>query len=110
MPKWYDVAEKHVNEGERILRTFPGKLDGEGGYIVITDKKLFFVREEGFLRKSYDLTLDLPYDEISKVSIADRYELVLTDDEDRKHEFTTSELPVANVERSIEEAAHKVYA
>jgi hypothetical protein len=109
-PNWYEMAEKQIDEEDQILKNFPGKLDGERGHLFITNKKILFVHEEGFLRKSYDITLDLPYNKISKISTVERYELDITDKEGKKHEFISSDFPVAPVERFIEEAAHTVYA
>lgn len=109
-PNWYEMAEKQINDEDQILKNFSGTLDGERGHLFITNKKILFVHEEGFLRKSYDITLDLLYNEISKISTVERYELDITDKEGKKHEFTTSDFPVVHVERFIEEAAHTVFA
>jgi len=53
----------------------------------MSDRKLMFVHEEGFLRKNYELTLDLPYDKIVEISQKGKHELDFTDVKDKKYVF-----------------------
>ena len=59
-PKWYDFAAQRAQEGEELLKNYSGRLDGNYGHLFITNQRLFFVKEEGFLRKSYEQTMSLP--------------------------------------------------
>jgi hypothetical protein len=72
-PKWFGLLEKNLELGDEIRRTYAGKLDGNGGYLCLSNRKLLFVHEEGFLRKTYNLTLDLPYDKVDNFSREGRY-------------------------------------
>ncbi|MFP3952388.1 MAG: hypothetical protein ACLFVP_09655, partial [Candidatus Bathyarchaeia archaeon] len=60
-PKWMDKAEKNLDTNDEIEKTYPAELEDQYGYILMSNRKLQFISEEGFLRKSYDLKLDLPY-------------------------------------------------
>lgn len=102
-PRWYEIAEKNLEEGDEIQKSYPGKLDGESGYLLLSNKKLQFVHEEGFLRKSYEINLELSYDEIRKISPNGRYELDLTDKKGKKHDFKTFEIPESIIEKNLEE-------
>ena len=80
-----------------------GKLDGKRGYLMMSNQKLVFVHEEGFIRKTYDLILDLPYAKIGKISPQGKYELEITDIDSVKHSFKTEELNISIVENGLDE-------
>ena len=103
MPKWYDLAEKSLKGEEEIQKSYPGKFDGIGGYLMLSDEKLLFVKEEGFLRKNYSLIQEMPYERIGKIAHEDDYTMALTDVEGEKHEFETYEIPVKIIEDSLKE-------
>ena len=98
--------EKNLEPGDEIRRTYAGKLDGNGGYLCLSNNKLLFVHEEGFLRKTYDLTLNLPYDKIDDVSREGRYNLKIKEKEGREHKLVALEVPASTVERSFEELTY----
>lgn len=100
----HEIAKKNLESGDKIEKTYTGKLDGLGGYIILSDRKLMFVHEEGFLRKNYELTLDLFYDKISKISQEGKYELNFTDVKGKKYVFK-SEMPIKNIIESLEKFA-----
>ena len=101
-PKWHDVAEMNIDQGDSIQNSYEGELDGKMGYLLLSKRKLLFVREEGFLRKSYDLSLDLPYDDIEEFSLKGRYELKMTDVEGREHGFRSFEVLAKRIEERLE--------
>jgi hypothetical protein len=37
---------------DRIQKSYPGKFDGKNGYLMMSNQKLVFVNEEGFIRKT----------------------------------------------------------
>ena len=101
--KWREIAEKVLEHEDRIQKTYPGKLDGKNGYLMMSSRKLLFVRQEGFMHKTYDITMDLPYEKIGKINPNGKYELEITDVDSVKHSFKTEELSITIVEKSLEE-------
>jgi hypothetical protein len=97
------MAEKVLENDDGIQKSYPGTLNGKRGYLMMSNQKLVFVHEEGFIRKTYDLTLDLPYGKIGKISPQGKYELEITDINGVKHIFKTEELNVSIVENGLEE-------
>lgn len=96
------IAEGKLEKGDKIEKTYIGSLDGRYGYLVLSNKKLLFVHEAGFLRKTYDLVLDLPYEKISSISQAGTHKLEIAEAEGRKHDFQT-DLNVSLIEKSLKE-------
>lgn len=103
MPKWYDLAEKRLEREDEIQKSYPGKFDGERGFLMLSNEKLLFVKEEGFLRKNYELIQEMPYEKIGKIIHDDRNTMELTDVEGTKYEFETYEIPVNIIEDSLKE-------
>ena len=101
--KWYEIAEKVLDHEDMIQKSYPGKFDGNKGYLVMSNQKLVFVNEEGFIRKTYSLILDLPYGKIGKINPNGKYELEITDVDGVKRSFKTYELNISLVEKSLEE-------
>mgnify|MGYP001042933785 CR=1 FL=1 len=101
--KWRDLGEKALENEDKIQRSYPGKFDGKSGYLMMSNNKLLFVAEEGFLRKNYSLTLDLPYEKIGKINPNGKYEMEITEAEGGKHSFKTEELNISIIEKSLED-------
>jgi len=110
LPKWRELAEKNLDAGDEILVSYPGELDREFGYLMLSNRRLQFVHEEGFLRKAYKLTLDLPYEKIGKIYPKSKYELDLTEREGKTHTFTTFEFPESIVEKRLKELMESSHA
>jgi hypothetical protein len=106
--KWYEFAEKNLEPGDKIEKTYPGKLDEENGYIIMSNDKLMFIHEEGLFRKNYELILDLPYEEIGKISCEGKHELDFTDVKGNKHVFKIFETSIIHVCDSFTELSHKL--
>jgi len=101
--KWYEMGVKVLDHEDRMQKSYPGKFDGKNGYLMMSNQKLVFVNEEGFIRKTYGLILDLPYGKIGKINPNGKYELEITDVDGVKHSFKTEELNISLVEKSLEE-------
>jgi len=106
-PKWMDIAERNLETGDEIEKTFPAELKDQYGYILMSNRKLQFVSEEGFLRKSYDLLLDIPYERIEAISQGGKYELDITDKDGEKHRFITRDLTASIPEKNLKELTKK---
>jgi len=102
-PKWYEYVEKNLNPGEEIDKNYEGRLDGNFGYLFITDKRLLFVKQEGFFRKSYEIILDMPKDSLEKIERTGNYQMEIVDIDGVSHRFE-SDIGISVIEKSLEEA------
>ena len=102
-PKWYEFGEKSLSKDDEIKKNYTGRLNGDYGHLMLSDKKILFVKEEGFLRKKYAVTLNLPYENIEGVEQEDRFDLKIDKESGDSYEFITDDIPVSIVEESVRE-------
>jgi len=100
-PKWHDIAENNIEKEDSLEKSYEGKIDGKTGYLLLSRRKLLFVREEGFFRKAYNLTLDLPYDEISTISDKARFKMEFIDKNGEKHDFESYAVLASKIKEDI---------
>jgi hypothetical protein len=98
--KWFEYAKRSTAPDEKLDKNFDGKLDGQYGHLMITDKKIFFVKEEGFLRKKYSIPFILTYDKLKDVNPIDRTNLQITDKSGKTHRFVT-DISVSSIRNAI---------
>jgi len=100
-PKWYEFGEKSIAKDDEVKKNYTGRLDGEYGHLMLSDKKILFVKEEGFLRKKYAVTLNLQYEDIEEIKQEDRFDLKITEESGGSYEFITDDIPVSIVDESV---------
>ena len=100
---WYKEAEKALEPGDVIQKSFPGNLDGGRGYLIISNKRLMFQNVKGFLSKKYNITMNVPLENVSKVGVTEgnNIEIGTTD---KKYVLNTDEVPASIIVKSITEA------
>ena len=99
---WYKEAEKALEPGDAIQKSYPGHLDGGRGYLIISNKRLMFQNVKGFLSKKYDLTMNVPLENISKVDVKGR--AIEIETLDKKYRLAPDEVPASIVVKSITQA------
>ena len=102
-PNWYKEAEKKLEAGENIIKSYPGSLDGKKGYILITNDRLLFENVKGFLSKSYDIVLDTPLNDIEDLNVQGRHKISFSL-KGAKHTLDTDELPANIIKNNLQEA------
>ena len=90
---------KSVDPKNEVLKTYPGELDRNYGTLVLSNTRLLFVKEEGFLKKSYTIMLNHFYKEVKNVVRKGQY-IEFTDMKDKVIVFK-SEDSAPIVEKSL---------
>jgi hypothetical protein len=96
------IAEGSLGLEDKIQKSYAGDLDGVYGIIFMSTRKLIFITEKGFFRKSYNLVLDLPYEKIKSLRTEGKRNLII-ETEDLKYTFEFSALRTPSVEETIRE-------
>ena len=100
---WYKEAEKALEPGDAIQKSYPGNLDGGRGYLIISNKRLMFQNVKGFLSKKYNITMNVPLESISKVDVTKGNDIEIGTT-DKKYVVNTDEVPASIILKSITEA------
>jgi hypothetical protein len=100
---WYKEAEKALEPGDAIQKSYPGNLDGGRGYLIISNKRLMFQNVKGLLSKKYSITMNVPLENISKVDVTEGNDIEIGAT-DKKYVLSTDEVPVNIIVKSITEA------
>lgn len=100
---WYKEAEKALEPGDAIQKSYPGNLDGGRGYLIISNKRLMFQNVKGFLSKKYNITMNVPLESISKVDVTEGNDIEIGTT-DKKYVLNTDEVPASIILKSITQA------
>jgi len=100
--KRLEIARERLESGDEVQRSYSGRLDKRSGTLIGSNSKLLFVEEKGFLSKTFDVVLDLPYEKVGEFTPVDRYKLRITDSEGEHHEFV-SDVHASTVDRALKE-------
>ena len=74
---WYDMASGKLGPSDTIQKTYTCTIDKKYGYLCLSNEKLLFVSSKGFLKKSYNVELDVPYTDLKEVKLDSRYKMNL---------------------------------
>jgi hypothetical protein len=98
--KIVEVAQRSMEVGDKVQRSYTGRIDGKYGYLLLTKKKLMFLKEEGFLSKAYSVLLNLPYDNLRDYSTKQRFNLEILDASGGRKVFV-SEVAASVIEEAL---------
>ena len=104
-PKWYNQALEELEEGEEIQKTYEIECEKKFGYLILTNQKLRFYKQEGFLRKRYENTFETKYDDIEHINDKkNRFRFTLTlRQHSHTYKFQSSSIPVNMIIKQIKE-------
>ena len=104
-PKWYNVASEDLDEGEVIQKTYEIELDGNYGFLVLTNQKLKFIKQEGFFRKKITKIFETELNEIAEIGEnKNRFKFTLTlKHHPHTYNFHSNILPVRIVVNQIKQ-------
>lgn len=98
--KWLELAKQKLDPKDRIQREYQVQFDGKTGWLVMSFRKLLFIKEKGFLHKKYNILLDLPYENIDNLTL-EKNQLVIIDSEKIKHICTTEHVNISKINKSL---------
>ena len=92
---------KSLDPNDEVSKSYSGQFERKYGTLVLSNVRLLFIKEEGFLRKSYTTTLNLPYKEVKKIECKGM-NLEFTDMKDKVYVFM-GDVSAPIVEKSLRE-------
>jgi len=85
------------------LKSYEGVLDGTFGYLIISKNRVMFAHEKGLFKKAVKFDLDLPYNEVGKVTHLDDRVFDITEKSGEHHTFQTDIIKVSSIEELLRE-------
>ncbi|MBL7168021.1 hypothetical protein ISS40_05050 [Candidatus Bathyarchaeota archaeon] len=101
--RWMIEVKKHIGVDDKVQETCEGQLHGETGQLVLTRRRILFVKEEGLFRKKVLIPLELPYAKIKRVAADGSHKLLVYDINEIKHSFIVMETPAPKIESRLKE-------
>ena len=71
------MASRKLGPSDTIQKTYTCTIDKKYGYLCLSNEKLLFVSSKGFLKKSYNVELDVPYTDLKEVKLDSRFKMNL---------------------------------
>ena len=99
--KVLEIASESLDPKDKVSKSYPCRFEGKKGTLVLSNMRLLFIKEEGFLKKSYTTTLNLPYKEVNKI-VVNRSNLEFMDMKDKVYVFV-SDVSSSIVEKALRE-------
>jgi protein-arginine kinase len=99
---WHDLADQALGPDDTVEKTYSCAFDKQNGYLCLGRKKMVFVSVKGFLKKTYNLLLEAPYDEVTEVRLESRFRINLIH-KDKTHIIETSDVSARIVVEAIKE-------
>jgi hypothetical protein len=107
MPNWLDVVLDRIGSEDEDKLNYPAHYDGKSGYLVLSQRRLLFVEERGFIHKTDTVILDVPYEKITRITVEDGT-LVFTEVDGVRH-YITSIVPISTIENALRELRESVF-
>ena len=100
------MASGKLDPSDRIQKTYSCSFDKNNGYLCLSNEKLLFVSVKGFLKKSYNVELDVPYTDLKEVKLESRFKMNL-DHQAGESLIETSDLSAKTVLRAIQDLVNQ---
>jgi len=82
MSKISKAAEQQLTAQDKLVQQYRSIYNNTEGTLSLSKQRILFIQSQGFLRKTYHVTLNLPYDAITKTTVeaSHRFTVTVTND------------------------------
>jgi len=99
--KWTELAKEILGSEDEIQRSYTVNLNDKSGYLIMSNRKLLFLEEKGFIRVKYSKALELPYYHISKVNVTPKF-MVIIDNNKKEYNFTDTGVDLKKIMKELQ--------
>ena len=78
MSKISQAAEQHLTNDDNIVQQYRSFHNNTEGALFLAKQRLLFIQSTGFLRKTYHVTLNIPYETITKTTVEASHRFTIT--------------------------------
>ena len=100
-PRGDEEAQSNVGTEVKIWKSCEGVLDRTFGDLLISKQRAEFVHEKGLSSKVVKYDLDLPYNQVGKISHSDDRIFDIAEESSKHHTFQTYSIRVSCIEEFL---------
>ncbi len=89
MSEWVSFVKSRIETTDQMQKSFYMTYERKAGILVLTSQKIMFIDEKGFLRKTHDLIMELPYKKIKTMTVDSSTQLSIVDSDGKRHLFAS---------------------
>jgi len=104
--KWSDYARSILGSEDDIQKSYPVQFKDKRGWLVMSNRKLLFLEEEGFISLKYNKALELPYSYIAKVNVTPKL-IVILDGDGEEFNFTETDVNLKIIGKGLQDLIAK---
>ena len=78
MSKISQMAEQQLTKDDSIVQQYRSIYNSNEGALFLTKQRVLFIQPQGFLRKTYHVTLNVPYETISNTTVEASHRFTIT--------------------------------
>jgi hypothetical protein len=78
-----ETIGKKLEPGEKVLHQYRIISDGNDGFLVLTNQTIRFLKQKGFFRAKYQVSLEIPYQHLKDFYASMSHRLVLETPENK---------------------------
>ena len=78
MSNLMNVIKKELETNDQIRHEYRAGYEGKEGELVLTNKKIIFITKSGFFKPHYTELLEIPYDDITKMTAVASHRIEFT--------------------------------
>jgi len=97
------LLKEKLDPEDKLQKSYTARYEGKHGFLVMSKKKLLFAEEKGFMRKTYNVLLEIPYTKVRE-STVEKNQLVF-EASGKKYGITPEEVSPTTIQKSFKELA-----
>lgn len=97
-----DSVRDTLEAEDQVKKNYRTLYNGKEAFLILSNKKLLVMGEQGFFKKSYNVILEVPYKKIEKMEVVASHRLELTDTDGITHTIASfGEVTAATLEEDL---------
>ena len=78
MSNLIDIIKRELQTNDQVRHEYRAGYEGKEGELVLTNNKIFFLTKSGFFKPHYTEVLEIPYNEITKMTAVASHRIEFT--------------------------------
>ena len=72
-----ETVGKKLESGEQVLHQYRTILNGHDGFLILSTKRIRFLKQTGLFRAKFEVSIDVPYQKVKDIYTCSSHQLAL---------------------------------